>query len=213
MTISRQWLESSDVIPVFPTLIWQLQLSPDALTAVNTQLLQTLSALRSDSGQAGHSSSWQSRGDLHQCEAFSELVAYIQDTSQIVLRFLKIPNDAMEITGCWANINPPGAAHRCHSHPNNFISGVYYLQTPAGGDTINFHDPRVQTGIIRPPVTELTAENTDQVVVKVGSGTLLMFPSFLQHSVDTNRGEGERISVGFNLMFSSFTENLSKPLW
>lgn len=30
--------------------------------------------------------------------------------------------------------------------------------------TGGFHDPRIQVGIIRPPVTELTSENTDQVV-------------------------------------------------
>ncbi len=112
-----------------------------------------------------------------------------------------------------ANVLGKGAAHRLHSHPNNFLSGVYYVRTEPGADTINFHDPRNQTGIIRPPVVELTAENTDQVVVSVKDGTLLLFPAYLQHSVDANRSEKERVSVSFNLMFSSFTENLSKPLW
>ncbi|MGA9031022.1 MAG: putative 2OG-Fe(II) oxygenase [Sulfuricaulis sp.] len=60
---------------------------------------------------------------------------------------------------------------------------------------------------------ELTVENTDQVVVTVKNGTLLVFRAYLQHSVDTNMSEEERISISFNIMFSSFTENLSKPLW
>jgi ectoine hydroxylase-related dioxygenase (phytanoyl-CoA dioxygenase family) len=60
---------------------------------------------------------------------------------------------------------------------------------------------------------ELTAENTDQVVVTVKNGTLLIFPAYLQHSVDTNTSEAERISISFNIMFSAFTGNLSKPLW
>jgi ectoine hydroxylase-related dioxygenase (phytanoyl-CoA dioxygenase family) len=67
--------------------------------------------------------------------------------------------------------------------------------------------------VIRPPVVELTAGNTDQVVVSVSNGSLLMFPSYLVHSVDVNASEGERVSISFNLMFSAFTENLSKPLW
>ena len=67
--------------------------------------------------------------------------------------------------------------------------------------------------MIRPPVVELTAENTDQVVVRVSDGTLLLFPSFLAHSVDANAGDGERVSISFNLMFPSFTERLSRPLW
>ena len=41
-------------------------------------------------------------------------------------------------------MNAPGAAHGLHSHPNNFLSGVYYVRVPSGGDTINFHDPRSQ---------------------------------------------------------------------
>jgi len=90
---------------------------------------------------------------------------------------------------------------------------VYYVQTRPGSDAINFHDPRTQAGVIRPPVVELTAENTDQVVVRVTNGTLLMFPSYLEHSVDANVNAEERISVSFNVMFSSFAEQLSKPLW
>ena len=74
-------------------------------------------------------------------------------------------------------------------------------------------DRGTQTGIIRPPVTELTAENTDQVVVKASGGNLLVFPAYLQHSVDPNRSGRERISISFNIMFSSFTEKISKPLW
>ena len=90
---------------------------------------------------------------------------------------------------------------------------MYYLQTQPEADTINFHDPRIQTSIIRPPVTELTGANTDQVVVEVTTGSLLVFPAYLQHSVGPNGSRQERISIGFNAMFSSFTENLSKPLW
>jgi uncharacterized protein (TIGR02466 family) len=103
--------------------------------------------------------------------------------------------------------------HRAHCHPNNFLSGVYYLRVHPGADTINFHDPRVQSRVVRPPVVELIAENTDQVVVSVVDGTLLMFPAYLEHSVDANRSREERISISFNVMFSSFTEKLAKPLW
>lgn len=84
-----------------------------------------------------------------------------------VLHFLKIGHDVPCITGCWVNVLAPGGMHRAHSHPNNFLSGAYYVKTQPGAETVNFHDPRPQSGIIRPPVTELTADNTDQVVVNV----------------------------------------------
>ena len=110
-------------------------------------------------------------------------------------------------------MNAQGAAHSAHSHPNNFLSGAYYVETQEGADTIYFHDPRPQSGIIRPPVTELTAENTDQVVVRVRNGSLLMFPAWLEHSVPSNTSNKRRVSVSFNLMFSSYGETMSKPLW
>ena len=156
---------------------------------------------------------WQSEKDLHHLDEFRGLVACIHDAAECVLEFLKTGERAFEITALWANMNPKGAAHPVHSHPNNFLSGVYYVRTHEGADTVNFHDPRSQTEIIRPPVTELTAENTDQVVVKVSDGTLLMFPSWLPHSVDASGSDETRISVGFNIMFSAYTERMSKPLW
>jgi hypothetical protein len=81
------------------------------------------------------------------------------------------------------------------------------VKTQSGAETVNFHDPRPQTGIIRPPVTELTADNADQVVVNVRDSTLLV------HSVDANRSVEQRISVSFNMMFRTYAEIMSKPLW
>ena len=166
-----------------------------------------------DAGEPAPGRGWQSEKDLHHLDEFRSLVACIHDTAGSVLEFLKTGDGAFEITGLRANMNPKGAAHPVHSHPNNFLSGVYYLRTHEGADTVNFHDPRPQTGIIRPPVTELTAENTDQVVVKVSDGTLLMFPSWLPHSVDASGSDETRISVSFNIMPPAYAENMSKPLW
>ena len=48
----------------------------------------------------------------------------------------------MMITGCWANINPPSAYHPTHNHPNNYLSGVYYVAVPETGTHLIFQDPR-----------------------------------------------------------------------
>jgi len=161
----------------------------------------------------GHGEAWQSGHGLHEQAEFSGLVAFVEVALDAVLDFLRIKNAAAAITGCWANINAPGAAHRMHTHPNNFLSGVYYVQVGSHNNTINFHDPRTQPAIIRPPVTELTSYNTDQVVTTVDAGTLIIFPAWLPHSVDPNRGETARISVSFNVMFKSFAETIGEPLW
>ena len=156
---------------------------------------------------------WQSAHGLHRVAELAALMSNIQRAVESVLAFLRIGPGALEVTGCWANVNAPGAPHRMHTHPNNFLSGVYYVHVTDGADTINFHDPRPQTAIIRPPVTELTAYNTDQVVLQVATGSLILFPAWLPHSVDANRSDRERISVSFNLMFATYAETVSPPLW
>ena len=211
--IGAPWIEESDVIPMFPTLVWKIQLKAEMHEATNPRILALLASMRREAPQLAVGHGWQSNQRLHELEQFRDLTACIDNAAKSVLRFLRIAYDAVEISGCWATVLAQGAAHKTHHHPNNFLSGVYYVRTRPGADSINFHDPRNQTGIIRPPVAQLTAENTDQVVVKVKDGTLLIFPSYLQHSVDANASGVERISISFNIMFSAFTEKLSKPLW
>ncbi len=210
---NQQWIETSQVFPMFPTLVWKIQLKVEASNAIRARIDPALQRMRRDLPELASGHGWQSGHRLHELDECQDLVRYIHSTVKSVLRFLRIDCGAVEITGCWANILAVGAAHKSHSHPNNFLSGVYYLHTSPGAQSISFHDPRPQTAIIRPPVTALTAENTDQVVVSVSDGALLVFPAYLQHSVDANMGEGERVSISFNVMFSRFTENLSKPLW
>jgi len=181
--------------------------------SVNSKILQIIKQINPDMAKIPPGGSWQSGQDLHNREQLVDLVSCIHGTAQTVLRFLKIGYNAIEITACWANINASGASHATHSHPNNFLSGIYYVHTHPGADSVNFHDPRPQAGVIRPPVTELTSQNTDQVVVTVSDGMLLMFPSYLAHSVAPNESDKLRISISFNMMFSLYSERLSKPLW
>jgi uncharacterized protein (TIGR02466 family) len=207
------WIEASDVVPMFPTLVWKVSLRAESRDAIAADVLALLAELRRNLPPLELGQGWQSEPTLHEHEELRQLRSSVNQIAGSILRFLRIGQESLEVTGCWATVLAKGAMHKVHSHPNNFLSGVYYIRVLPGADTINFHDPRSQSRVIRPPVVELTAENTDQVVVKVTSGTLLMFPSYLEHSVEANVCDEERISVSFNMMFSAFTENLSKPLW
>jgi uncharacterized protein (TIGR02466 family) len=175
-------IETSDVLRRFPTFVWKAEVAPGVRLGFENDVLGILDEMRGAAAEPAPGRGWPSERDLHRRDEFRGLVACIRDAAESVLEFLKTGNGAFEITGLWANVNPKGASHPVHSHPNNFLSGVYYVRTHEGADTVNFHDPRSQTAIIRPPVTELTAENTDQLVVKVSDGTLLMFPSWLEQA-------------------------------
>jgi uncharacterized protein (TIGR02466 family) len=208
-----RWIETSDVISMFPTLVWKVVLAADARAPMDAQMLAAIAAMRRDAPPLGRFEAWQSETTLQERDEFEDLVARGGELARTILRFLRVGHDDVTVTGCWATVLARGAAHKAHTHPNNFLSAVYYLRTSPGADTINFHDPRNQTAVIRPPVFELTAANTDQVVVRVTDGTLLMFPAWLSHSVDASESDDERVSVSFNVMFKGFTEQLAKPLW
>jgi uncharacterized protein (TIGR02466 family) len=207
------WIAASDVVPMFPTLVWKLKLAREIHEPLGARILGALAHMREGLAPLARGEGWQSPRDLHRGEAFADLAGCVLRSAGAVLRFLRIGPEALEITGSWATVLAPGASHRAHSHPNNYLAAVYYVRVGEGADRINFHDPRAQTYVIRPPVTGLTAENTDQVVVRVENGLLLLFPAWLQHSVDANEGTVERVSLSFNLMFSGFTERLAKPMW
>jgi uncharacterized protein (TIGR02466 family) len=117
----------------------------------------------------------------------------------------------MIITGCWANINPPGAYHPTHHHPNNYLSGVYYVAVPPPGSRLLLQDPRPSMIMPKPrQFTRLTANAAD---AESKEGRMLIFPAWLKHSVPANDGKEERISISFNLMFTNFAEQLASPMW
>jgi uncharacterized protein (TIGR02466 family) len=212
-TQSERRFEKSDVLRMFPTFVWKGQLSREICVRLNDSILRNLEVIGAPLAGLRPGESWQSDPRLHELDQFRELVDFINEATESVLEHLKIGHAGFTITGCWANVSAPGAGHGAHSHPNNYLSGVYYVRTHQGANTICFLDPRPQTAIMAPPVTALTAENTEQVVVRIEDGTLLMFPAWLRHSVDPNRSDRTRISLGFNIMFSAYAEVMARPSW
>lgn len=106
----------------------------------------------------------------------------------------------------WANVLRRGQYNSLHLHPNATWSGVYYVTgnpPPAEGEgspefsgKIEFTDPR--------PGASATymIENTMQrrVMFNPGPGTMLVFPSWLQHQVHPYHGPVPRISIAFNVI-------------
>lgn len=203
----------SEILPAFPTYLWKYQLKPEASALINRRVLAKLDEITGSAGELRPGSKWQTDQNLHELPEFEELSAQIRLCTRGVLDYLKIPVGQFLITGCWANIGAPGSPHGAHSHPNNYLSGVYYVSAPKGADTITFHDPRPQLDIILPAPSQLAAENAGKVILKVEEGTLLIFPSWLQHSVAPNMSQERRVSIAFNIMFAAFAETMSRPQW
>lgn len=206
-------VDSTEIVPLFPTLVWKFQLSRDAYEPINEKIKVKLMELAQATPGLSPGGKLQTEQTLHHLSEFRELKEIINIAATGVLDFLKIVYESLELTGCWANISPPGDGHTPHTHPNNYLSGVYYVQTQKGADTISFDDPRPQTNIIAPLTSEITDENAGQIHITTKNGLLLLFPSWLQHRVPRNESNQARISIAFNIMFSRFGETMSRPKW
>lgn len=206
--------KSTNVINIFPVPVWAHLLERADAERLNQDLEALVARERAASEHFQPGQHWQSRNDLQDEEDLTEFCSYVQAAADGVLASLAVAERELRVTGCWINIQPAnGVPHGAHTHPNNYLSGVYYLKTPPGGNTIVFHDPKPQGNIIWPRYTEPNAYNSRQANITVQPGTMILFPAWLSHSVPPSQGEEERVSISFNVMFVEFDERISKPRW
>ncbi|MGY9005289.1 MAG: TIGR02466 family protein [Alphaproteobacteria bacterium] len=151
--------------------------------------------------------------DLHTLPEMQELNGYFMNGVNEVIGNLSPKCKDVEITGCWANIHPADTIHRPHSHPNNFLSAVYYVTLPPGDHQITFMDPRIQQYILTPEVDKPNGLNSEHLFFEIEEGYLLIFPSWLVHSVPASNISDRRISISFNINFKDFNAQISAPMW
>ena len=180
---------------------------------LNRHLMKTIYALIEPREPVGTGGSWQTDPTLHERTEFSDFMAFVSRTAKGALKVLDIDHEGFQCTGCWANINPTGAFHVPHTHPNNYLSGVYYVKALDGADGISFHDPRPQQEIIAPHGKRDNRYNTTVINLRVKAGRLVIFPAWFVHSVPANKSAEYRISISFNIMLSNFAETVSRPKW
>lgn len=198
---------------IFPTPLWIVDFDAAESAWLNIDLLKSIHALTDPKPALKVGESWQTDPDLHERAEFAQLVGLIQEASNNVLDFLEIDYEAFTITSCWANINPTGGKNSAHTHPNNYLSGVYYVAVPPGSGEIKLKDPRAQAAAILPPVKSRNQFNSSNLTVPVNAGRLILFPAWLSHEVMTNQSDEERVSISFNVMFRNYTETMSPTLW
>ncbi len=196
----------------FPTFVFYQDL-PESET-LNKKILEAIrfeksvdveGITRSNEPRLG---GWHSKNELHLNSKFSALTEQILTFSKEVATLQNYDAEwPLAISSMWSIVNPAGSHNKSHVHPGSLWSGVYYVQSPPGAGRISFTDPRTQH-LMRPgqfdPNTPRTADNWAEVFFEPMPGRLLLFPSWLYHSVETNltkvAGEaGDRVIVSFNM--------------
>ena len=142
--------------------------------------------LRSNVPQLG---GWHSATDMHLRAEFTALTREIFELIHGVFTDQGY-DDAYEpvCDSMWANVNPPGAFNRHHTHPRALWSGVYYVHTPDDCGLLCLTDPRPQAHVLTPyfDPKRRSAHTWGEVYYQPRAGRLVAFPGWLVHSTQPN---------------------------
>ena len=111
-------------------------------------------------------------------------------------------NQQVKITSMWSIINRSDATNVPHIHSNSFISAAYYVKAPKNCGDIVLQDPRKEPVYFHPKVINPNKLNTNNVKITPEEGLLILFPSYIHHSVEANNSKEERVVISFNIDLS-----------
>ena len=106
---------------------------------------------------------------------------------------------SVKISSMWAIINEKGAWNQKHQHSNSDISAAYYVTAHEGCGDIVFYDPRPARVYKQPIAKSPNKLNGTVNSIKPEAGMLVLFPSYLDHSVNPNISNKKRVVISFNL--------------
>ncbi len=105
----------------------------------------------------------------------------------------------VKITSMWSIINKKEAFNEKHHHGGSALSAAYYVKAePKAGDLV-FFDPRQANVFSHPASTKVNNINAQVQSITPKPGTLILFPSYLEHKVNPNESNQERIVISFNV--------------
>ncbi|RDH81019.1 MAG: hypothetical protein DIZ80_12920 [endosymbiont of Galathealinum brachiosum] len=199
---------SQNLSMLFSVPLWTFK--AESPLVLNKQLLQAVKEEKKmDSGVSiSNRGGWQSHGKLHFKEEFKNLVDLINE------HLLQVGKDygfgamssKLKVTSMWANINDKACSNAMHSHqspvgmPNPLvISGCYYVKVPKNSGQFVLEDFSRPMRYLQLPFQEQNLMNSYTIKVPPKEGSVLFFPAWMEHSVEANHSNEERVSIAFNV--------------
>jgi uncharacterized protein (TIGR02466 family) len=148
---------------------------------------------------------WHSQTNMHEMPQFKPLVDELFKMQHEIFKQEWLDRQP-RLGNMWANINYKGGYNKPHIHPNSLFSGVYYVQAEPNCGKIVLYDPR--PGIQSNMPARINGQPPEhlwrEVHLDAKVNRIIMFPSWLWHSVEPNESNNIRISVSFNFIQDGF---------
>lgn len=122
------------------------------------------------------------------------------------------PSYEFYINCSWGMEHQKGDWSHTHKHNNSLISGIVYIDVDDNSGAINF-ECDWQTFFpeaITPVFVKDTLFNSNKVGFTPSVGTIVLFPSFLSHSVDINMSDIKRRCIAFNVFVKGIINDNSE---
>ena len=148
------------------------------------------------------------KGSISENQQVLELEEFENLATEIKRHIKKYVRDQLNLEGQWYISNSWFVAHEKgdhgpkHTHPNSLVSGVAYLNVDETSGDIYFHHPNqglfhtVQPSSVNDETNIFTAS---QWPLKPPPGGIVLFPSYLEHSVSENESDIMRLTLAFNV--------------
>lgn len=175
---------------LFPTPVGVFQIDR-AFTANELKFARTLEFVQNEYNKASKETY------VLQNERMKSVRKFIEKSVDTFFKEIYQPSRevSLRVTQSWVNMSKKGEQHHQHYHANSFISGVLYLKANKEMDKIYFYSKPLEC--LRIDTENFNVFNSESWWIPVNTGTLLIFPSYLYHSVRPVEAE-ERISLSFN---------------
>ena len=186
----------------FPTPVWTLQL--DNYQSINEQMYKFIKITQSKDQQGISKSNikgWHSKDFNMQENEPKNFIKFILPAIEQVITDMnwEKQKQSININNMWAIINTGGSANLRHQHGNSTISGAYYVRAPKNSGDIVFYDPRPAPVYTYPKALYPNLLNAQVNGISPKEGVLVLFPSYIDHSVNENLSSEERIVISFNI--------------
>ena len=192
----------------FPTPVWAIQLENYKL--VNEEMFNYVKKQQKVDGVGINKSNikgWHSK-DFNLSEKEPQnFISFISSSIEQVMIDMNWDKEKQiaKIDNMWAIVNIGGSANLRHQHGNSTISGAYYVRAPKNCGDIVFYDPRPAPVYSYPNAKQPNSLNAQVNAISPKEGALVLFPSYLDHSVNENLSKNERIVISFNIRISTKT--------
>ena len=186
----------------FSTPVWIKQLNN--FENINDELKSYIYQARKenpDGVKKSNVNGWHSQGFDLKNQSLKNFITEISNNIGSAIKDMNwdLETQTARITNMWAIINKDRAFNERHHHGNSSLSAAYYVKAEKNAGDLIFFDPRQANVFHHPTSKEANSLNCQVQSVTPRAGTLVLFPSYLEHKVAENLSNEERIVVSFNV--------------